>query len=214
MSLSTPLNQLPSNNNQQNTPPPQMQPPQMSPPQMQPQQMPPPQMQPQQMQPPQMQPQQIPPPQQSNNEGQMVDDILNELDITDDNTQLDINTETYNYAMDPSQIPPEKLEGNFLEAKENNYMEESPNILPEQPKVGLLGIDLSEDTFMNKIIKIVKNPLFVFVIVFLLSLPQFNRLFFGLFPQFLLENGQIKVTGILVKSIIATGLYILFNFLL
>ena len=207
MSLSTPLNQLPSNNNQQG-PPTQMPPTQMPPTQMPPQQIPPQQMPSQQMPPPQI------PPQQSNNEGQMVDDILNELDITDDNTQQDINTETYNYAMDPSQIPPEKLEGNFLEAKENNYMEESPNMLLEKPKVGLLGIDLTEDTFMNKIIKIAKNPTFVFVLVFLISLPQFNRLFFGLFPQFLLENGQIKITGILVKAVLATGLYILFNFLI
>ena len=213
MSLSTPLNQLPGNNNQQMSP--QQIPPQQIPSQqMPPQQIPSQQMPPQQMPPQQIPPQQIPSQQQSNNEGQMVDDILNELEITDDNAQQDINTETYNYAMDPSQIPPEKLEGNFLEAKENNYMEESPNMIQEKPKVGLLGIDLTEDTFINKIIRIAKNPTFVFILVFLISLPQFNRLFFGLFPQFLLENGQIKITGILVKAVLATGLYILFNFLL
>ena len=95
--------------------------------------MPPQQIPPQQIPPQQMPPQQMPQ-QQSNNEGQMVDDILNELEITDDNAQQDI-IETYNYAMDPSQIPPEKLEGNFLEAKENNYMEESPNMIQEKPKL-------------------------------------------------------------------------------
>jgi hypothetical protein len=211
MSLSTPLNQLPNQNSDLNTnmgqqmPPPQQQ---MPPPQ---QQMPPPG---QQMPPPH---QQMPPPQQQmppqQGEGQIVDDILNELDITDDNGQQDINTDTFNYAMDPSQIPPEKLSGNFLEPQKTNYMENMPNSQPNNNKVGLLGINLNKDTMVNKIIRTVKNPLYVFIILFILSLPQFNRLFFGLFPRFLLENGQIKLLGVLVKALLGAVIFFLCTYL-
>ena len=110
-----------------------------------------------------------------------------------------------------SALIPKKIDFGVLETSKTNNQLIS---IQEKPKVGLLGIDLTEDTFINKIIRIAKNPTFVFILVFLISLPQFNRLFFGLFPQFLLENGQIKITGILVKAVLATGLYILFNFLL
>lgn len=210
MSLSTPLNQLPNLNQDLNSgmaqqmPPPQQQmPPQQQQMPQQQQQMPPQQQMPQPQQ-------QIPP---QTNEGQIVDDILNELDITDDNTQQDINTDTFNYAMDPSQIPPEKLDGNFLTPQKTNYMENMPNNQP-QTQVGLLGIDLNKDTIVNKIIRVVKNPVYVFIIIFILSLPQFNRLFFGLFPQFLLENGQIKLLGVLVKAVLGAIIFFLCTYLL
>ena len=51
-------------------------------------------------------------------DNQLVNDILKEMgDSPGADNQVDINIGSMNYAMDSSQVPPEKLAGNFLETQ-------------------------------------------------------------------------------------------------
>ena len=52
---------------------------------------------------------------QQNSSSEMVDDILNEM-----SSHNEMNTESFNHIMDPSQVPPEKMEENFLNNNNSN----------------------------------------------------------------------------------------------
>ena len=182
MSQSTPINRLPRNNpgnantmimpnamgmqqdqnlpsvipdNQQMPPPPQQMspnmqqmtppPPQQMPPNMQ--QMPPP---PQQMSP---NMQQMP---QENN--QLVDDILREMGTPPGEDNNTINSDMMDYSMDSSQIPPEKLPGNFLESRETRLQEELPNkMVVADSKGNILGLNIDTSTTFGKTFMMIKN---------------------------------------------------------
>ncbi len=242
MSQSTPINRLPRNNpgnannmvmpgTDPNVPAiipnnqlmamsqqmPQGQMPQQMPGQM-PQQMPGqmPQQMPGQM--PQQMSQQMPGqmPQQMPNQdnNQLVDDILREMGTPPGTDNSSINSDMMGYSMDPSQIPPEKIPGNYLD-NSDPYLDEA---LPNQMAIanssgGLLGINFDTSTTTGKIAVIAKNPLLVFVIALLLSLPQFNRLLFGFFPRLLLESGQVSFYGVMLKAVLGVVIFVGVNFL-
>ena len=217
MSQSTPINRLPRNNpgnantmimpnamgmqqdqnlpsvipdNQQMLPPPQQMPPNM-------QQMPPP-------------PQQMP---QENN--QLVDDILREMGTPPGEDNNTINSDMMDYSMDPSQIPPEKLPGNFLESRETRLQEELPNkMVVADSKGNILGLNIDTSTTFGKTFMMIKNPITVLIISLLLSLPHFNRLLFGLLPKLLLESGQVSFYGVLLKAVIGMVIYVGVNLLI
>lgn len=62
-------------------------------------------------------------------------------------------------------------------------------------------------TYLESLFNQIKPMLIVFILVFVLSLHQVNRVIFGFLPQLLLENGQISVYGMLLKALIASVLY-------
>lgn len=62
-------------------------------------------------------------------------------------------------------------------------------------------------TYLERLFNNIKPILVVFVLVFVLSLHQTNRLIFGFVPQLLLENGQISIYGMLLKALLAAVLY-------
>ena len=180
------------------------------------QQIPPPPSMQQQMHPPpsSMQQQQMHPPpssmqQQGTDEDRLVDDILNDMV---DNAKDDMNVGTANYAMSDSQIPPEKLDGNYLSGNENiNDMitlndEYNGNIDNTISVNNYMSIDF----WLNK----AKYPVLVFALFFILSLSQFNRLLFGFLPNLLNENGTITLYGNLLKSLIAMIIYICASYIL
>ena len=151
-----------------------------------------------------------PVPNQDNN--QLVEDILKEMNnppAEDSN----LNTDVINYAMDPSQIPPEKQENlNFLNADDlemdnepNNNFVESEKSEKQPPIVNYLG--LSEDSSLTPIIKIIRLPILVFILSFIISLPIFNRYLFSFFPNLLLESGQVGIYGVLLKAVLSTILF-------
>jgi len=70
-----------------------------------------------------------------------------------------------------------------------------------------MGINISGESLKDKIIKNIKYPIIVFVICFLISLPEFNRFLFGFFPRLLLESGQVSIGGVLLKSLIGMILF-------
>ena len=51
------------------------------------------------------------------------------------------------------------------------------------------------------------------ILMFIFSLHQVNRLLFSFMPKLLLENGQISITGIALKSLFTTILFALVIFL-
>ena len=124
-----------------------------------------------------------------------------------------LNTDVINYAMDPSQIPPEKQENlNFLNADDlemdnepNNNFVESEKSEKQPPIVNYLG--LSEDSSLTPIIKIIRLPILVFILSFIISLPIFNRYLFSFFPNLLLESGQVGIYGVLLKAVLSTILF-------
>jgi hypothetical protein len=146
---------------------------------------------------------------------QLVEDILREFEEPPGgNYQQDISAAGMSYAMDPVHIPPPKNPHAVqqLQAEETR--------IPSAVTSGT--VNLSSDgsnhsssssigTFgkFTWLVDALKPLLAVFVIVFLLSLHQVNRYIFTMFPQLLLENGQLSVYGILLRAMIATVLFYL-----
>lgn len=148
-------------------------------------------------------------------QNQLVEDILREFEEPPGgNYQQDISAAGMSYAMDPVHIPPPKNPHAVqqLQAEETR--------VPSAVQSGT--VSLSADGAHNSssgaegvfgkftwLFDALKPLLAVFVIVFLLSLHQVNRYIFTLFPQLLLENGQLSVYGILLRAMIATVLFYL-----
>lgn len=184
-SFSTPINQLPNMNNQQQPQPPQHQPPQLQP----------------------------------ENTDNMVDDILNEMALENNA----VNNESLNYAMDPSQIPPEKMDVNFLNETPKNPNQQQQqqsnvnsmqqeNTTPKNPLLAKLNLSSSMEEKLSKCVKQLKNAFLVFLIVTIVSLPQFNRLLFNKFKSMLLESGEINMKGVMLKGVIGTALFLILSF--
>lgn len=69
------------------------------------------------------------------------------------------------------------------------------------------GMSMDSKTYLERLFDKFKPILVVFVLMFVLSLHQTNRLIFGFVPQLLLENGQISIYGMLLKALLASVLY-------
>lgn len=146
---------------------------------------------------------------------QFVDDFLKEMEVPP-HQESNINTEMMGYSTDQSQIPPERMNQNFLNAsnnhKETNEQHTENKNLPSYEN--LIGGNSSTETKLKWIINLIKLPLSVFIITFILSLPHFNRFVFNLLPNLLLESGQVSIYGVLLKSIIALVLYVIVSYFL
>jgi hypothetical protein len=154
----------------------------------------------------QQQSQQMPPPQEPS-----VEDMLKEMDVPDN-----INMDSMNYSMDESQIPPPKMDQNFLHPNDTQQMH--PPIQEEKKNESsnsLLGINLGDSSsMMTKCINLVKHSGIIFLLVFVVSLPQVNRSVFTKIPGMLEESGEINIKGVLLKSVIVTLLFLVSSFFL
>lgn len=152
-----------------------------------------------------------------NSDSQLVEDILKEMGDSPGAEQMsDINNQAFHYTMDRSQVPPNKYvpPNPNSEMNENNYtqkimMEQQPNNFLAQ-----IGINLNSESVKEKITKNMKYPLLVFVLCFIISLPEFNRFLFGFCPKLLLESGQISIGGIILKSFIGMLVFIIVSLFL
>ena len=140
----------------------------------------------------------------------LVDSILQAMESPGEHHQMDTNVGNINYAMDSvAHIPPPRSQKNeqLLKAEKtrtptvNNA--NNSTIIDEYTDTG--------DSMLNKVLKELKAVIIVFVIVFLLSLSQTNRLIFNMFPQLILENGELSVMAILLRSAIAGVLFYVAN---
>ena len=152
----------------------------------------------------------------------MVEEILNDISNQNGNDAL-------NYAMDPSQIPPEKMDMNFLDEQplspktqvvsEQNQPSPSDNgqVSNNETKSSSLLSNLKlggmEDLF-KKCFNNAKSAVVVFILTILVSLPQFNRMVFNKLPSMLSENGQINMKGIFLKGVVSCLLFLVISFFL
>jgi hypothetical protein len=114
--------------------------------------------------------------------------------------------------MDNSQVPGYKYTGQSesLSAYDDKNFADKMMYQQKQDNSGFLGqigINLSGDSLKNKIIKNIKYPGLVFVICFIISIPEFNRFLFSFFPKLLLESGQVSIGGVLLKAIVGMILF-------
>ena len=143
-------------------------------------------------------------------DSQLVEDILKEMGESPGLAQQsNINSQAYQYSMDNSQIPIYKNSPEQNSYDDNHYTEK---MMHQQQKInsGLfnqMGISLNGTSIKDKIIKNIKYPGLVFVISFIISLPEFNRFLFSFFPRLLLESGQVSIGGVLLKSIVGMLLF-------
>ncbi len=148
-------------------------------------------------------------------ESQLVEDILKEMgDSPGVEHQSNINSQAFQYAMDRSQVPPTKYSpsqgmqypggggGGGMDYTQKMMTETAPNGL-----LGSIGINLNGTSLKDKIMNNLKYPVLVFIICFLISLPEFNRFLFGFFPRLLLESGQVSIGGVILKAVVGMILY-------
>jgi hypothetical protein len=145
-------------------------------------------------------------PQMDNN--QFVDAILTELEDMP-NYENNQNAARQQYAMNPdAHIPPPQL-GN------------TENLLRSQESRDTSTINLtdkfsndSSKGFLKKYKKELISCAIFMILMFILSLHQVNRIIFGFMPKLILENGQISIMGILLKTLIATLIFAVVIFLI
>lgn len=150
-----------------------------------------------------MSPQQIP---QDNN--QLVDDILADMGEPPMMNPSNIDNAMMNRAMDRSQIPPEKQ---YDMEEDYNYNQDK---LHNENSMLLDVVGVSESSTIGRAYNTVKYPILVFVVCFIVSLPQLNRLLFSMIPTLLLESGQVSLQGVALKSFIGMVLFYLLSLVL
>ena len=150
---------------------------------------------------------------ETNSDSQLVEDILKEMGESPGlEQQSNINSQSYQYAMDNSQVPSYKAN---LKQDQNAFYDDkyySEKMMHQQEKknngiLGQFGINLSGSSIKDKIMTNIKYPCLVFVISFIISLPEFNRFLFSFFSKLLLESGQVSIGGVLLKSIVGMILF-------
>lgn len=162
---------------------------------------------------PSQQPQQLPPPQQPDNSDDMVEDLLNEM-----SNNNGTNNDSLNYTMDPSQIPPEKMNVNFLETPQQNNTQQmnnqevndngaSNNEVKSNSLLSKLNIGGMEG-MVSKCFNGAKSAVIVFILVLIVSLPQFNKTVFTKLPKMLSETGEINIKGVLLKAVLCSVLFL------
>lgn len=146
------------------------------------------------------------------NHDQLVDDILRDIEEPPQQ-QSNIDTEMLGYSIDSSQIPPPKMNKNFLDASSSKSGVSGDVENGITNNINNDGFMDYTETKMEWIMNMIKAPLVVFVITFILSLPHFNRFLFGLIPSCLLESGQVNIYGVLLKAVIGAVLFVLITLL-
>ena len=148
-------------------------------------------------------------------ESQLVEDILKEMgDSPGMEQQTNINSQALQYAMDSSQVPAYKQMDNNEHIQpmnpNNNYAEKMVHQqLNNNGLLSQIGINISGDSLKDKIMKNFKYPILVFILSFIISLPEFNRFLFSFIPRLLLESGQVSIGGVLMKAFVGMLLFII-----
>ena len=147
-------------------------------------------------------------------DSQLVEDILKEMGNSPGiEHQSNINSQALQYAMDSSQVPAYKYtEQNEQLRPTQTYDNYSEKMLHNQQQLNSgflsqIGINLNGETLKDKIMRNIKYPILIFIISFIISLPEFNRFLFGFFPRLLLESGQASIGGVLLKAFVSMLLF-------
>ena len=153
------------------------------------------------------------PPQQSQNENDLVEDILREINGNPGDSN--INGGAFQYTMDESQVPPMPPSGIHQLAPSND----NPTITDKLIEAEYRNFARNENRLISRLVDTssypwiisVVNGLLVFITLLLVSLPQINKLIFTFLPRLLLESGQVSFKGVLLKCVIGLIIYIVLS---
>lgn len=174
----------------------------------------------------------MPPSQPAQSDEQLMNDILREMGSGPGEENIsDINADSFQHVVDHSQVPPEKmLSSNFDEMaldmndQIDSQLEDDGKYHHEDKKrkrqsyndesglSGITNLSLNTNNLKEQIWNFVKMPIVVFVLCFILGLPQVNRFIFSMLPNLLLESGQISVWGNLLKCTIIVVLMMVIQY--
>lgn len=167
-------------------------------------------------------PNSMPPSQTAQSDEQLMNDILREMGTSpgEDNIQ-DMNADSFQHVMDHSQVPPEKMLSSKFDEMALDMNDQIDNQLEDDGKYhhpdkqrhketfnnsdglsGITNLSLNTNDIKERIWNFVKMPIVVFILCFILGLPQVNRFIFSMLPNLLLESGQISIWGNLLKCTI------------
>ena len=153
-----------------------------------------------------------------NNEMQFVEDIMKEIGHNPNlENQANINSGALQYVTDGSQVPPHKYNVPQSQQGKQQYEYEYFDNADNNSSNSILnyfGIKLNNGSFKDKCYTNVKLLILVFILTFIISLPEFNRFLFGFFPRLLLESGQINIYGVLLKSFLTMIAFFIISFFL
>lgn len=139
-----------------------------------------------------------------------VEEMLKEMEVPSN-----MNMDSINYAMDESQIPPPKMDQNFLQSNDEPIHQQPVEKSKDSEENSLLGINIGNGgTMMTKCINLLKHSGIIFLLVFVVSLPQVNRSVFTQIPGMLEESGEINIKGVMLKAVIVTLLFLVISFFL
>jgi hypothetical protein len=141
----------------------------------------------------------------------LVDELLTELETQPEYYQ-DTNVAQTQYAMDNVNIPPTHNERaqQMLQSENSQSIssnKNSNNEIDEAYMFNNINLVQKNKNWIEKLIQELKPVLIVFVIFLILSMHQVNRIIFSFVPKLLLENGQLSLYAILLKSVLASILY-------
>jgi hypothetical protein len=148
---------------------------------------------------------------------QLVEDILKEMGSgPGSEMQSNINSQAYQYATDNAQVPPHKyVDPNSMVNLDNSgFNMNSMNTSNKSSTDNLfnqISFSLSGQNIKSKLMNNLKYPVAVFIICFLLGLPEFNRFLFNFFPKLLLESGQVTIGGVALRSLIGMIIFIIIS---
>ena len=145
-----------------------------------------------------------------------IEEMLQDMDVPQPPPD-NMNTEQFNYSMDQSQVPPPKMQENFL-----NNTTQPPESVPQpeankvqnKTTIPYLNIELDSGGMVSKCVSAGKSALVVLVLVFLISLPEVNRMVFTKIPGMLSESGEIKIQGVGLKAVVCAILFMVINMFL
>lgn len=143
----------------------------------------------------------------------LVDTLLDELEQQPE-YQQDTNIAHSQYAMDDVNIPPPSLKRNehYLQSENTqpisvNNMTKDNTFTMDNNMNNYMNNTINNNSMVDKLLIEGKPLIIVFVLFLILSLHQVNRIIFSFVPRLLLENGQLSLYAILLKSVLACVLY-------
>ena len=144
----------------------------------------------------------------SGDENALVQDILDEIgnsNSMDDRNMYNkttMNNKALEYALDESQMDvPQKVSKTYYD----NIDERELNMDLDKE------IQKRPESLLEKLSGLLKAPLIIIVLVFILCLPQVSSLFLKYVPKLGTIDGEINIYGNLLRSILIGAIYLLIN---
>lgn len=142
----------------------------------------------------------------NNDNSQIVNEILSEMNNSNDQVPVEVNTNEQYMRDQNSQLERQIDNSVNMAAMDNMPMiQENVDIMPPQMEVSM---GVKEDSIYTKIFKMVKNPLLVIVSVLLVFSPMVKKLFVKYLPRiFTNQTTSTQYLALLLQSIVVGMLF-------